>query len=50
VYRDDRANYLERCGNFHVHGYGEPMRDHGFTPIDDPLHPLTTVRSTHIAF
>ncbi|MEB0010859.1 fatty acid desaturase [Glaciimonas sp. Gout2] len=40
VYQEDRADYLSRCGGFHLHGYRELMRDYGFNPIDDPLHPL----------
>jgi len=44
VYRDDRADYLARCGDFHVHGYSELLRDYGFTAIDEPVHPLTMVR------
>ncbi|PUA18024.1 fatty acid desaturase [Glaciimonas sp. PCH181] len=44
VYQDDRAAYLDRSGDFHVHGYSQLMRDYGFQQIDDPLHPFTTVR------
>ncbi|AVR97295.1 fatty acid desaturase [Pseudoduganella armeniaca] len=39
VYRARRADYLARSGGFHVAGYGELMRRHGFTPVDAPVHP-----------
>jgi fatty acid desaturase len=40
VYRDDRAAYLERCNGFLLHGYLDLARQYGFTPIDEPQHPL----------
>lgn len=40
VYRDNREAFLERSGHFHVRGYSEFIRDHGMTPIDDPIHPF----------
>lgn len=46
VYQDDRTDYLTRCGGFHLHGYGGLIRNHGFNPIDDPLHPIAAVRYT----
>ena len=45
VYWADRNAYLSRCNGFLVHGYLDLMRRHGFTPIDEPPHPLARDRS-----
>jgi fatty acid desaturase len=44
VYWDDRSAYLRRCNGFLVHGYLDLMREYGFTPIDEPQHPLASAR------
>jgi fatty acid desaturase len=44
VYWDDRSAYLSRCNGFLVHGYLDLMREYGFTPIDEPQHPLASAR------
>ena len=40
VYWANRDAYLQRCGGFHIGGYGELIRRFGFKPVDAPLHPL----------
>jgi fatty acid desaturase len=44
VYREDRSAYLSRCNGFLVHGYLDLMRQYGFTPIDEPQHPLASAK------
>ncbi|MBU3738153.1 MAG: fatty acid desaturase [Rhodoferax sp.] len=39
VYRAQRAEWLARCGGFHLQGYGSLVRQHGLRPIDSPVHP-----------
>lgn len=40
VYRSNRDTYLLRCGGFWLRGYGDVARRYGFTPVDEPPHPL----------
>jgi fatty acid desaturase len=40
VYRVNREDYLARCDDFLVPGYGELVRRFGFTAVDQPVHPL----------
>jgi len=39
VYRAWRDDYIARSGGFHVRGYGELARRHGWRPVDAPVHP-----------
>jgi fatty acid desaturase len=45
VYREHRAAYLRRCDGFLLRGYIDLARRHGFTPVDEPPHPLMPCKS-----
>lgn len=39
VYRERRADWLQRSGHFLVNGYSELFRRYAVRPVDSPLHP-----------
>ncbi|MBD8732575.1 fatty acid desaturase [Pseudomonas sp. CFBP 13710] len=39
VYRERRADWLQRSGHFLVNGYSELFRRYAVSPVDSPLHP-----------
>jgi len=39
VYRERRADWLQRSGHFLVNGYSELFRQYAVCPVDSPLHP-----------
>jgi len=39
VYRERRADWLQRSGHFLVNGYSELFRHYAVRPVDSPLHP-----------
>ncbi len=45
VYRANRADYIARCDDFLVPGYGNLMRRFGFRRIDEPVHPYRKTKS-----
>jgi fatty acid desaturase len=46
VYRANRSDYIARCDDFLVAGYGTLMWRFGFRPVDAPVHPMGKVQST----
>ncbi len=40
VYQANRDDYIARCDDFLIPGYGKLMRQFGFRPVDAPVHPI----------